>query len=166
ACPARHERDTVRAVSEETFDAMLNVNVRSGFLIGRELGRRMIDAETAGRMLFITSLHATSPRNLAHYSASKAAMTMVMKEMAREFAPYGIRVNALAPGALPGGGNTNITQEFANTIPMRRVGAASDIVGPAMALLSNRFCGYVTGATLPVDGGLALYNWIPYAERE
>lgn len=164
ACPARHETDLPRQVSEATFDAMVNVNVRSGFLIGRELGRRMVEQSVAGRMLYITSLHAGTPRNLPHYSASKAAMSMVMQELARDLAPHGIRVNAIAPGALPGGGNTNITEEFAGTIPMRRVGIASDMVGPAVALLSNDLCGYVTGVTLPVDGGLALYNWIPYAD--
>ena len=164
ACPPRHEADLPRNVSEETLDAMLNVNVRSGFLIARELGRRMVEASFAGRMLFITSLHAGTPRNLPHYSASKAATTMVMQELARDLAPHGIRVNAIAPGALPGGGNTNITEEFAGTIPMRRVGVAADMVGPAVALLSNELCGYVTGVTLPVDGGLALFNWIPYAD--
>jgi 3-oxoacyl-[acyl-carrier protein] reductase len=49
-------------------------------------------------------------------------------------------------------------------IPMRRTGTADDMAGAALALLSNRFSGYVTGTTLAVDGGLALYNWIPYAE--
>ena len=164
ACPARHEKDRPREVNEETLDAMLNVNVRSGFLIARELGRRMVDHAVSGRMLFITSLHAGTPRNLPHYSASKAAMTLVMQELARDLAPHSIRVNAIALGALPGGGNTNITEEFAGTIPMRRVGVASDMVGPAVALLSNDLFGYVTGVTLPVDGGLALFNWIPYAD--
>jgi len=164
ACPPRHEADTPRQISEETFDAMVNVGLRSAFLLGRELGRRMVDGGVEGRMLYITSLHAGTPRNLPHYSASKAAMTMVMRELARDLAPFGIRVNAIAPGALPGGGNTNVTEEFAAMIPMGRVGRAADLVGPAMALLSNRFSGYVTGTTLPVDGGLAMYNWIPYAE--
>jgi NAD(P)-dependent dehydrogenase (short-subunit alcohol dehydrogenase family) len=164
ACPPRSEADTPRIVGEDTFDAMLTVNVRSGFLIGRELGRRLVDAGITGRMLYITSLHASHSRNLPHYSASKAAMTMVMKELARDLAPHGVRVNAIAPGALPGGGNTNVTEAFAVKIPMQRVGVAADIVGPAVALLSDRFCGYVTGVTLPVDGGLALYNWIPFSE--
>ena len=101
-----------------------------------------------------------------HQHPPKAAMTMVMKELARDLARHGIRVNAIAPGALPGGGNTNVTESFAAKIPMQRVGVAADIVGPAMALLSDRFCGYVTGVTLPVDGGLALYNWIPFADTD
>ncbi|MGI9520140.1 MAG: SDR family NAD(P)-dependent oxidoreductase [Hyphomicrobiaceae bacterium] len=165
ACPPRVEHDTPLRVAAETFDEMLAVNVRSGFLIGRELGRRMVEEEIGGRMLFITSLHAGSPRNLPHYSASKAGLTMVMKELARDLAPHGVRVNAVAPGALPGGGNTNITEEFGSRIPVRRVGSAADIVGPSIALLADCLCGYVTGATLPVDGGLSLVNWIPFADQ-
>ena len=64
----------------------------------------MRERKIRGRMVILTSLHAESPRNLPHYSASKAGMTMVMKELARALGPDGIRVNAIAPGAIPGGG--------------------------------------------------------------
>jgi 3-oxoacyl-[acyl-carrier protein] reductase len=163
ACPRRLEGDTPLAVSEETFDAMLTTNVRSGFFLGRELGRRMKENGIAGRMLFITSLHAEAPRNLAHYSAAKAGSTMVMKELARALGPAGIRVNALAPGAVPGGGAANMDDTFQprSKIPLQRFGTPEDMAGMALALLSDRFSRYVTGVTLPVDGGLALFNWIP-----
>lgn len=164
ACPRRHETDTPLEVDEATFDAMHNVNVRSGFLIGREAGRRMKSSGTRGRMLFITSLHAETPRNLPHYSAGKAGMTMVMKELARDLGPVGIRVNAIAPGAIPGGGAAATTPALGVKIPMRRTGTAEDIAGMALALLSDRFAGYVTGTTVAVDGGIQLYNWIPFAE--
>jgi len=164
ACPRRHEKDTPLAVDEATFDAMHATNVRSGFFIGRALGARMKAAGVKGRMLFITSLHAWSPRNLAHYAAAKAGLTMVMMELARDLGPFGIRANALAPGAVPGGGAANITPAFGAKIPMRRTGTADDMAGMALALLSDRFSGYVTGTTVAVDGGLALYNWIPFAE--
>jgi NAD(P)-dependent dehydrogenase (short-subunit alcohol dehydrogenase family) len=164
ACPRRHEKDTPLAVDEDTFDRMLATNVRSGFLLGREAGARMRAGRIRGRMLYITSLHAESPRNLPHYSASKAGMTMVMKELARDLGPAGIRVNALAPGAVPGGGAASVTPELGAKIPLRRTGTSDDMAGMALALLSDRFSGYVTGTTVAVDGGLALYNWIPYAE--
>jgi 3-oxoacyl-[acyl-carrier protein] reductase len=164
ACPRRHEQDTPLAVDEATFDGMLNTNVRSGFFLGRDLARRMQATKRQGRMLFITSLHMETPRNLPHYSASKAGMTMIMKELARDLGPSGIRVNALAPGAVPGGGAASITPEIGAKIPLRRAGTAADMAGMAMALLSDRYSGYVTGTTVAVDGGLALYNWIPYAE--
>lgn len=168
ACPRRIESDLPAVVSEETWDAMLTTNVRSGFFLGRELGRRMQEAGVRGRMLFITSLHADTPRNLAHYSAAKAGMTMAMKELARALGPSGIRVNALAPGAVPGGGASNMDDSFQpkQKIPLQRFGTPADMAGMAIALLSDRFSGYVTGVTVPVDGGLALYNWIPMSGQE
>lgn len=166
ACPQRHETDLARAVSEETFDAMLNTNLRSGFLLARALADQMVDAGNAGRILFLTSLHAHTPRNLPHYSASKAGMTMVMKELARQLGPHGIRVNAIAPGAVPGGGFATSEDSFQpkRKIPLGRFGTPEDIAGPALALLSDRFSRYVTGTTIAVDGGLQLFSWIDAPE--
>lgn len=104
ASPRRLETDTPLSVSEETWDAMTGVNLRAGFLLAREIGRNMVERGTKGRILLVTSQHRDMARNLPHYSASKAGMTMVMKELARVLAPSGIRVNAIAPRAIPGGG--------------------------------------------------------------
>jgi len=104
ASPPRRETQTALAVTEAEWRAMLEVNLNSGFLIAQALGRHMRERKIRGRMLFVTSLHAHSPRNLPHYSASKAGQTMVMKELARALGPDGIRVNAIAPGAVPGAG--------------------------------------------------------------
>jgi NAD(P)-dependent dehydrogenase (short-subunit alcohol dehydrogenase family) len=161
ASPARRETDTPLAVTEAVWDAMVNTNVRSGFFIARELGKRMKDGGIKGRMLFITSLHAETPRNIPHYAASKAGQTMVVKELARALGPSGIRVNALAPGAVPGGGFNAAAFKFDGKIPMGRLGKPEDMADMSLALLSNRFSGYVTGTTVAVDGGIALYNWIP-----
>jgi NAD(P)-dependent dehydrogenase (short-subunit alcohol dehydrogenase family) len=161
ASPARHESDGALAVSEATWDAMVNTNVRSGFFIAREIGLRMKAAGTKGRMLFITSLHAETPRNIPHYAASKAGQTMVVKELARALGPAGIRVNALAPGAVPGGGFNAAAFKFDGKVPLGRLGKPEDMADMALALLSDRFSGYVTGTTVAVDGGIALYNWIP-----
>ena len=139
---------------------MVNVNVRSGFFLAREIGLAMQRDGVKGRMLFITSLHAYAPRNIPHYSASKAAQTMVVRELARTLGPSGIRINALAPGAVPGGGFNAAQHDFSGKIPLGRPGNAEDMAGPAVALLSDRFSRYVTGTTLAVDGGIALYNWI------
>ncbi|MEZ5816874.1 MAG: SDR family oxidoreductase [Hyphomicrobiaceae bacterium] len=160
ASPPRREADHLTDVSEDTFDAMLGVNVRSGFLLARALGGRMKAAGIRGRMLIVTSLHAETPRNLPHYSASKAGQTMLVKELARAFGPAGIRVNAIAPGAIPGGGFNAAAFNFDDKIPLGRLGCADDLAGPAVALLSDRFAGYVTGTTLVVDGGIATFNWI------
>ena len=159
ASPPRKEEQNALAVSEAEWREMLEVNLNAGFLIAQRIGRHMRDEKIRGRMLFLTSLHAEAPRNLPHYSASKAGQTMVMKELARALGPHGIRVNAIAPGAVPGAGFKGSPGLVAK-IALGRVARPEDIAPMAIAVLSERFGAYVTGATIVVDGGLALYNWL------
>jgi 3-oxoacyl-[acyl-carrier protein] reductase len=159
ASPRRLETQTALAVTLEEWERMVNVNLRAGFILGQGAGRYMRDAGIKGRVLYITSLHAEVPRNLPHYSAAKAGMTMTMKELARALGPHGIRVNAIAPGAI-GGGGFQADPRLAQAIAMGRIGVAEDVAAMAVALLADRFAGYVTGTTVVVDGGLALHSWI------
>ena len=159
ASPRRQEAQTALAVAEAEWREMLEINLNAGFLIAQALGRHMKDEGVRGRMLFVTSLHADSPRNLPHYSAAKAGQTMVVKELARALGPHGIRVNAVVPGAIPGGG-FNAPAGMVEKIPLRRFGTPADVAAMAVAVLSERFGAYVTGASLVVDGGIALHNWI------
>jgi NAD(P)-dependent dehydrogenase (short-subunit alcohol dehydrogenase family) len=163
ASPRRLESDNVLDVSADTWERMVAVNLRAGFELARGAASAMLARGVKGRMLFITSLHAHTPRNLPHYSAAKAGQTMVVKELARALGPRGIRVNAIAPGAIPGGGfdaNSAGLERFTRCTSLRRLGAPEDIAGMAVALLCDRFSAYVTGTTVVVDGGLALHNWI------
>ena len=139
---------------------MIDTNVRSGFFLAREIARSMIAGKMRGRIVFITSLHAATPRNLPHYSASKAGQTMIVKELARALGSHGIRVNAIAPGAIPGGGFNAAAYDFTDKIPLGRLGTADDIAATTTAILSDKYSGYVTGTTIEVDGGLGLFNWI------
>ncbi|HEY1290708.1 MAG TPA: SDR family oxidoreductase [Burkholderiales bacterium] len=159
ASPRRQEAQKALQVAEAEWREMLEVNLNAGFLIAQALGRHMVERAVKGRMLFVTSLHAWSPRNLPHYSASKAGQTMVVKELARALGPHGIRVNAIAPGAIPGGGFA-APQALADKIALRRFGTPAEVAAMALAVLSERFGAYVTGATIAVDGGIALHNWI------
>jgi NAD(P)-dependent dehydrogenase (short-subunit alcohol dehydrogenase family) len=162
ASPRRLEADTPLSVSEATWDAMTEINLRTGFFLSREIGRHMKDNKIKGRILLITSQHRETPRNLPHYSASKAGMTMVMKELARTLAPDGIRVNAVAPGAIPGGGFVaDNLGALVSQIPIGRAGTPDDIAQVAVAVLSERFGRYVVGTTVEVDGGIGLISWIP-----
>ena len=160
ASPKREENQTADAVTDEQWLAMTSVNLTSGFKLGRGAAQHMRDHKIAGRILFLTSLHADTPRNRPHYSAAKAGATMVMKELARAYGRHGIRVNAIAPGAIPGGGFSADPATLIDKIALGRVGTPEDVGNAAIALLSNRFSAYVTGTTLVVDGGLALFNWI------
>ena len=159
ASPPRKEEQNTLAVTEAEWREMLEVNLNSGFLIAQRLGNHMRERTIRGRMLFVTSLHAESPRNLPHYSAAKAGLTMVMKELARALGPSGIRVNALVPGAVPGKGFKGLPG-MTEMIPLGRLGKPDDIAPMAVAILSEKYGAYMTGASVVVDGGIALYNWI------
>ena len=159
ASPRRQESQTALEVTEAQWREMLEVNLNAGFLLAQAAAKQMIAGGIRGRILFITSLHAYSPRNLPHYSASKAGQTMVVRELARALGPHGIRVNAIAPGAIPGGG-FNEPPGMTDKIALRRLGKPEEVAAMAVAVLSERFGSYVTGATLVVDGGIALHNWI------
>ena len=162
ASQKRRESETALAVTETEWDAMLAVGLRAGFVLGQAVGAQMRARKIKGRMLFITSLHAYTPRNLPHYSATKAGQTMLVKELARALGSDGIRVNAMAPGAIPGGGFDADTATLETLIPLGRTGTPDDVADMAVALLCDRFSRYVTGTTVAVDGGLSLYNWIPF----
>jgi 3-oxoacyl-[acyl-carrier protein] reductase len=162
ASPRRQESQTVLGATFEQWREMLAVNLDAAFCISQALAKHMIERKIKGRILFVTSLHAESPRNLPHYSAAKAGETMLMKELAKALGPHGIRVNAVAPGAIPGGG-FNAPPAMVEKIPLRRFGTPADVAAVGVALLSERFGAYVTGTSVVVDGGMGLYNWIPPA---
>jgi NAD(P)-dependent dehydrogenase (short-subunit alcohol dehydrogenase family) len=159
ASPRRQESQKALAASEAQWREMLEVNLNSAFVLFQRLGKHMVEQGIKGRLLVVTSLHAESPRNLPHYSAAKAGQTMLVKEFARALGPHGIRVNAIAPGAIPGGGFAAPPAMTAK-IPLGRFGTPAEVAAMAVAVLSERFGAYVTGATVVVDGGIALHNWI------
>lgn len=158
ASPPRREADHALSVSDETWRQMHAVNLEAGFHLARELARQLIAAKAPGSFLFLTSLHAGTPRNLPHYSTTKAGMAILVKELAKTFGRYGIRVNALVPGAIAAGGFV-ADPTLARHIPLGRLGVAADLAPMALAVLSNKVSGYVTGAAFTVDGGLSLTNW-------
>ena len=158
ASPPRREADHAFAVDRQTWDAMRSVNVDAGLYLSRELARQLIAAKTPGSFLLLTSLHAGTPRNLPHYSTSKAALAMLVKELAKTLGRFNIRINALVPGAIAAGGFV-ADPSLARHIPLGRIGRAEDLAPIALAVLSNRISGYVTGTAFVVDGGLSLTNW-------
>src|SRR3954467_3889672 len=158
ASPPRREADHALGVTTDTWARMHAVNLEAGFHLSRELARKLIAGNQPGSFLLLTSLHAGTPRNLPHYSTSKAALAMLVKELAKTFGRFGIRVNALVPGAIAAGGFV-ADPSLARHIPLGRLGRSEDLVPMALAVLSNRLSAYVTGAAIVVDGGLSLTNW-------
>jgi glucose 1-dehydrogenase len=126
-------------------------------------------AEAAGALggldlvVSITSVHDRMPwERFSHYAASKAGMRLFIESIAKELAPHGIRVVAVAPGAIATPINRETLdepEELAQTerqIPLGRIGEPAE-VARAVAWLASDQASYVTGATLLVDGGLTLY---------
>jgi len=165
ASPPRREADHVFGVSDETWARMHAVNIDAGFHLSRELARALIAAKAPGSFLLLTSLHAGTPRNLPHYSTAKAALAMLVRELAKTLGRFDIRVNALVPGAIAAGGFL-ADPALAKHIPLGRLGRAEDLAPLALAVLSNRISAYVTGAAITIDGGLSLTNWFAPPELE
>lgn len=152
------------------WDKVIAVNLTGQFLCAREAARefiaRGVDGErsiSAGKILCISSVHDVIPwAGHANYAASKGGVSMLMKTMAQELAPYRIRVNSISPGAIKTAINRSAWEtpekehELLKFIPYGRVGEPEDIARVAVWLASDA-ADYVNGATLYVDGGMVLY---------
>ncbi len=161
------------AFDEMTLDQwnlVLSVNLTGQFLCARqairEFKRRGVVKETscsAGKIICMSSVHEVIPwARHANYAASKGGIMMMMKSIAQEMAPYRIRVNSIAPGAIRTPINTAAweSQEayhnLMKLIPYKRIGEPEDI-GRIAAWLASDQADYVNGTTLFVDGGMTLY---------
>ena len=147
-------------LSYEEWRRVLDTNLDGAFLCAQRAARRMVDAGNGGRIINITSVHEHIPRiGASAYGASKAGLGLLTKVMAMELAPYGIRVNAIAPGeiATPMTGDEDTdprTIERPN-LPLGRPGHAREIAAWVSFLASDK-ASYATGASFVVDGGLML----------
>ncbi|WP_170467358.1 SDR family oxidoreductase [Ruegeria arenilitoris] len=147
-------------VSEEDFDRVYNVNMKSVYLTARAFVPHM-KARGAGAILNVASTAGLSPRpNLNWYNASKGWMITATKTMAVELAPSGIRVNAICPvaGETPllksfmGEDTPEVRAKFLSTIPLGRFSTPEDMANAACFLCSEE-ASMITGAALEVDGG-------------
>ncbi len=144
------------------FDRVLAVNLRGLYLCTRHAARAMVAGGEGGSIVNVTSIDALHPSmvGLAPYDASKHGAWGFTKSAALELAPHGVRVNAIAPGAIatpgvaemPGAGSL---EEFVAAIPLGRIGTADDIATVALFLASG-MSGYMTGSQVVVDGGRLL----------
>jgi 3-oxoacyl-[acyl-carrier protein] reductase len=147
-------------IDETEWDDVLAVNLRGVFLGCRIVGRLMRERET-GRIVNVSSLagQAGSLVNGAHYAASKAGILALTKVVARELAPYGVTVNAVAPAAIDGPIMADLPPEqveaLVRSIPVGRLGTA-DEVAAVVAFLASDEAAFVTGATFDVNGGLLM----------
>ena len=145
----------------EDFDRVMAVNLRGPWFFTRRLVDELIGSGRGGSILFISSLHDHVVRLWPHYSASKAAVSMLVRELAHELGPHGIRVNALSPGYILTHPDPS-PDELGRGVPLGRGGRPDDLGPIAVTLLSDALAGYVTGANVPVDGGLDLHTWLEH----
>ena len=143
----------------EELRRVLEVNVIGAFVVSRAAARRMVEQGDGGRIVHIASVMSFhAGLNTLAYSTSKGALGIMMKAQANEWAPYGIRVNAVAPGWIATDFTTALREdetrfaEISARIPVGRWGSGEDIAG-MVAFLCGPEAEYVHGAVLPVDGG-------------
>jgi NAD(P)-dependent dehydrogenase (short-subunit alcohol dehydrogenase family) len=134
-------------------DRVFAVNLQTPWFCTRRICADLIARGEPGAIVWVSSLHDHRWRGEAAYSASKAALAMLMVEMARELAPHRIRVNAISPGWI---GPTSISSD---DVPLGRRGEATEAAEIVAFLLSDR-ARYVMGANWAVDGGLDTHSWI------
>jgi NAD(P)-dependent dehydrogenase (short-subunit alcohol dehydrogenase family) len=146
-------------INDEEWQRIFNVNLSSVRLACQVFGEQLIAQNAPGSIINIASLSAITPLSRVFtYSASKAAVLNLTQNLAREWAPRNIRVNALSPGFFPAEQNRNVLTEdrIANVMrhtPMNRFGSPDELAGAILLMASSKAGSFLTGANLVVDGG-------------
>lgn len=146
-------------IEEADFDNVLATNLKATHFGCQVFGRHMAGQEQGGAILNIGSVSAPIPLSRVYaYSASKAAVVNLTKNVAREFAPHGVRVNCLCPGFFPAEQNRKVLTpdriaSIMRKTPMDRFGEPGELIGAVLLLLSRNAGSFITGAELYVDGG-------------
>lgn len=146
-------------MSDDDWQAVMNVNLTAAFRLSRGVLRGMMKARW-GRIVQITSVVGTTGNpGQANYAASKAGLVGLSKSLAAEVASRGITVNCVAPGFITTAMTDKLTEDqtarILTQVPMGRMGEAAEVAA-AVLYLASPAAGYVTGATLHVNGGMAM----------
>lgn len=146
-------------LNPDTLDQCMNLNVKGYFYCAQQAVLKMFRKKSGViiNMSSVSGILALAGQSV--YSATKGAVNSMTQTMAKELAPYGIRVNAVAPGfietemldALP----EEKKKEYLDAIPMHRLGRVEDVAG-IVSMLASESCAYMTGQILTVDGGISL----------
>ncbi|MEE9415144.1 MAG: 3-oxoacyl-ACP reductase FabG [Acidimicrobiales bacterium] len=149
----------VLRMSDESFNEVIDTNLAGGFRVAKRAVKSMMRARW-GRIIFLSSIVGTAGQaGQANYAASKAGLVGLARSLAREFASRSITVNLVAPGPI----RTDMTaalnddQRLAitNAVPLGRMGDAHEVAA-AIQFLASEQAAYITGAVIPVDGGMAM----------
>jgi len=152
-------------MSESDWDTVMSVHLKGAFLCSREAQKHMVQGKY-GRIVNMSSTSALGNRGQANYATAKAGLQGFTKTLAIELGPFGITVNAIAPGFIEtamtkataeriGSTISEMRERVASTVPVRRGGVPDDIANTA-AFFAGEESGYVTGQVIYVDGGRGL----------
>lgn len=147
------------AATDEMFDKIVEINVKSALRLVRLIAPRMIERKTGGSIINIASVSGLKPQpGGLLYSFTKAGIIMMTRSWAQEFGPHGIRVNALAPGLIQTEFSEYFWKDdarrkaFEAQQPIRRIGQPEDVAGLALHLASDESA-FITGQVFVIDGG-------------
>ncbi|MBD5780564.1 SDR family oxidoreductase [Pelagicoccus sp. NFK12] len=148
-------------IPEDEYDRLFEINTKAVFLACQVFGKYFLDRGQGGSIINVGSMSGLIPLSRVFtYSATKAAVHNLSKNLAREWAPQKIRVNTIVPGFFPAEQNKKVlTEERVAQImghtPMKRFGEAKELVGATLLLASDTAGSFVTGTEVVVDGGYA-----------
>ncbi len=146
-------------MSEQSFTSVVDANLTAAYRVAKRASRAMLKARW-GRLVFVSSVVGLSgAAGQANYAASKSGLVGLARSLARELGPRGITSNVVAPGYVDTDMTAGLTEarrvELLATIPLGRTAHADEIAG-VLGFLASDAASYVTGAVLPVDGGIGM----------
>jgi NAD(P)-dependent dehydrogenase (short-subunit alcohol dehydrogenase family) len=148
-------------ITEAEWQRILDTNLKSVFLACQVFGKAMVEGGRGGSIINISSVSSGPPLSKVFtYSVTKAGVNQITQFLAREWAPFRVRVNAIRPGFFPAEQNRALltperTAQIMGHNPMKRFGEASELTGAVLYLASEEASSFVTGSILTVDGGFS-----------
>jgi len=155
----KKDRETgqIKKLSLEQWQAVIDVNLTGATLMTREAVAKMVALGSKGVVINMSSIARNGNRGQSNYAAAKAALAVNAKTWSAEFAPFGIRVAAIAPGMvetpMTAGMNQKALEAFVKLIPVGRIGTPEDLWLAVKFVIE---CDYFNGRTIDVDGGLGM----------
>jgi NAD(P)-dependent dehydrogenase (short-subunit alcohol dehydrogenase family) len=157
---AVNRRGPILDMDGATWDRITRLDLRAPYFLSQRAARRMIEQGDGGSIVSISSVNAQyGLEQVSVYGPAKAALSQLMRVMALEWAPHGIRANAIAPGfmdtplAAPVWADPDVHRWILNRVPAERPGRPDELIG-ACLLLASEAGSFITGQTLVVDGGV------------
>jgi 3-oxoacyl-[acyl-carrier protein] reductase len=153
------ERLKILELTEERWDEAIDLNLKSAFLCCQAVAASMMERKT-GKIINVSSIAGRNGGALGsiHYSAAKGGLITFTKGLAKELAPFGVRVNAVSPGVIDTPyheqfSSPEMMKTYAGMIPLGRVGTPAE-VGKVICFLASDAAGYLAGETIEINGGM------------